>query len=193
MELELVPHVGTGRFRFGMSVEDARAAVAEGGLFRTVSSDEEPGQIVLTHDGSERNVVLGFTKGALSGVELYRFRNEAADVRVLLDGMDVFRTPGEDLFEQPAERGHTIEENDLGFDALPELDVILANQSSYAYPVDEVDTAAPEYPVIPGVSLGSTRQTSQEVSRDAGGLPSCVTSVLVGGRDHYGVRHGERG
>jgi hypothetical protein len=137
MELELVPHVGTGRFRLGMSVEDARAAVAERGLFQTVSSAEEPGQIVLTHDASERNVVLGFTNGALSGVELYRFRDEDADVRVLLDGLDVFRTPGEDLFEQLAERGHTIEENDLGFDALPELNVILANQSSYAYPVGE--------------------------------------------------------
>jgi hypothetical protein len=137
MELELLPHVGVARFRLGMSVEEARAAVEEWGVFRTASSDEEPGQIVLTHDAYELDVVLGFTKGALSGVELWRFRNEDADVRVLLDGLDVFRTPSEDLFEQLAERGHTVEENDLGFDALPELKVILANQSSYEYPVDE--------------------------------------------------------
>ncbi|CAM5726000.1 hypothetical protein SALBM311S_02886 [Streptomyces alboniger] len=83
------------------------------------------------------NFVLGFTKGMLSGVELWRFRNEEADVRVLLDGLDVFRTPSEELFEQLAERGYTIEENDLGFDALPDLKVILANHSSYEYPVDE--------------------------------------------------------
>lgn len=137
MELELLPHVGVARFRLGMSVEEARAAVEEWGVFRTASGDEEPGQIVLTHDAYGMDVVLGFTKGALSGVELWRFRNEDADVRVLLDGLDVFRTPSEDLFEQLAERGHTIEENDLGFDALPELKVILANQSSYEYPVDE--------------------------------------------------------
>ncbi|GGW55904.1 hypothetical protein GCM10010503_36270 [Streptomyces lucensis JCM 4490] len=137
MELELVPHVGVGRFRLGMSVDEARAAVERWGLFRTVSSDEEPGQIGLTHDESRLNIVLGFTKGALSGVELFRFQDEDADVRVLLDGLDVFRTPSEDLFEQLAERGHAIEENDLGFDALPELKVILANQSSYEYPVDE--------------------------------------------------------
>ncbi|MFF9090356.1 hypothetical protein ACF1BE_28935 [Streptomyces sp. NPDC014991] len=137
MELELLPHVGVGRFRLGMSVEEARAAVEAWGLFRAVSIDEEPGQIGLTHDESRLNIVLGFTKGALSGVELFRFQNEDADVRVLLDGLDVFRTPSEDLFEQLAERGHTIEENDLGFDALPALKVILANQSSYEYPVDE--------------------------------------------------------
>ncbi|GGS52363.1 hypothetical protein [Streptomyces cinerochromogenes] len=137
MELELVPHVGVGRFRLGMSVGEARAAVEEWGVLRTVAGDEEPGQIVLTHDDSETDIVLGFGSGMLSGVELVRFRKEDADVRVLLDGLDVFRTPSEDLFEQLAERGHTIEENDLGFDALPELKVILANQSSYAYPVDE--------------------------------------------------------
>ncbi|MEU7412375.1 hypothetical protein AB0B40_24155 [Streptomyces sp. NPDC042638] len=137
MELELVPHVGVGRFRLGMSVEEARAAVEGWGLFRTASSDEEPGQIGLTHDEYRLNIVLGFTKGALSGVELFRFQDEDADVRVLLDGLDVFRTPSGDLFEELAERGHTIEENDLGFDALPELKVILGNQSSYEYPVDE--------------------------------------------------------
>ncbi|MEW2510466.1 hypothetical protein [Streptomyces sp. NPDC046870] len=137
MELELVPHVGVGRFRLGMSVDEARAAVREWGLLRTAADDEEPGQIVLTHDDSQMDIVLGFSRGTLSGVELIRFRKEDADVRVLLDGLDVFRTPSEDLFEQLAARGHTIEENDLGFDALPELKVILANQSSYEYPVDE--------------------------------------------------------
>ncbi|MFF4571501.1 hypothetical protein [Streptomyces sp. NPDC001410] len=137
MEIEIRPHVGVGPFRLGMSVEEARGTVQERGLFRTVASDADPGQITLTHDASRLSVVLGFTKGALSDVELFRFQNEDADVRVLLDGLDVFRTPSEDLFEQLAERGHTIEENDLGFDALPELKVILANESSYEYPVDE--------------------------------------------------------
>ncbi|QTD99907.1 hypothetical protein [Streptomyces cyanogenus] len=137
MDVEIRPRTGAGPFRLGMPAGEARAAVEERGLFRTVAADEEPGQIVLTHDDSRMDIVLGFSKGALSGVELIRFRNEAADVRVLLDGLDVFRTPSQDLCEQLAERGHTIEENDLGFDALPELKVILANQSSHEYPVDE--------------------------------------------------------
>ncbi|MGW2747007.1 hypothetical protein [Streptomyces sp. NPDC001450] len=137
MDIEIRPHVGVGPFRLGMSVEEARGTVQEWGLFRTVASDPDPGQITLTHDASRLSVVLGFTKGALSDVELFRFRNEDADVRVLLDGLDVFRTPSEDLFEQLAERGHVFDENDLGFDALPELKVIFANQSSYEYPTDE--------------------------------------------------------
>ncbi|MER5959357.1 hypothetical protein [Streptomyces longhuiensis] len=137
MELELLPLVGVGPLRLGMSAQEARDAVQAWGLLRVASSDPEPGQILLKHDASGLNVMLGFTKGALSGVELFRFLDEDADVRVLLEGLDVFRTPSVDLFELFAERGHEITENDLGFDELPELRVVLANQSSYEYPVDE--------------------------------------------------------
>ncbi|MFI8791343.1 hypothetical protein [Streptomyces sp. NPDC055105] len=137
MALELLPLVGVGPLRLGMSAQEARDAVQAWGLLRVTSSDPEPGQILLKHDASGLNVMLGFTKGALSGVELFRFFDEDADVRVLLDGLDVFRTPSVDLFELFAERGHEITENDLGFDELPELKIVLANQSSYEYPVDE--------------------------------------------------------
>ncbi|MBL1087506.1 hypothetical protein JK359_37135 [Streptomyces actinomycinicus] len=140
MDADIRPHVGVGPFRLGMPVAAARAAVEEWGVVRTVSGDAQPGQIVLTHDESRLNIVLGFTGGALSGVELFRFLHEDAGVRVTLDGLDVFRTPSEDLFEQLAQRGHTIEENDLGFDALPELKVILANRSSHEHPVGEDGT-----------------------------------------------------
>ncbi|WP_326715558.1 hypothetical protein OG758_47290 [Streptomyces sp. NBC_01474] len=137
MALELLPLVGVGPLRLGMSAQEARDAVQAWGLLRVASSDLEPGQILLKHDASGLNVMLGFTKGALSGVELFRFFDEDADVRVLLDGLDVFRTPSVDLFELFAERGHEITENGLGFDELPELKIVLANQSSYEYPVDE--------------------------------------------------------
>ncbi|MFJ4921812.1 hypothetical protein [Streptomyces sp. NPDC088725] len=102
-----------------------------------MSSDPVPGQIQLTNDEFRLNIMLGFSKGALSSIELFRFRNEDTDVRVVLDGLDVFRTPSAALFEQLAERGHTIEEDDMGFDGLPELNKRLANQSSYEYPTDE--------------------------------------------------------
>ena len=46
-----------------------------------------------------------------------------------------------------------------------------------------VDMSQPEYPVIPGVSLAFTRQTSRDIEGDADGLPRCVTSVLVGAKD----------
>ncbi|MFF1690081.1 MULTISPECIES: hypothetical protein [unclassified Streptomyces] len=86
-----------------------------------------------------------------------------SSTRVLLAGDEVFTTPAQDLFARAAERGWTI------------------------------DTSQPGYPVIPGVSLGFTRQTSQDVERDADGLPRCVTSALVGGEDYYNYRYENHG
>ncbi|MFF9090358.1 hypothetical protein ACF1BE_28945 [Streptomyces sp. NPDC014991] len=74
----------------------------------------------------------------------------------------MFRTPAAELFRRAAARGWT------------------------------VDASHPEHPVIPGVSLAFTRQTSQQVPRDAEGLPLSVTSVLVGGKDHYEYRRDNR-
>ena len=59
--------------------------------------------------------------------------NEKLDLAQLWTGIRVFGR----FFELFAERGHEITENDLGFDELPELKIVLANQSSYEYPVDE--------------------------------------------------------
>ncbi|MGN5379583.1 hypothetical protein BIV25_20660 [Streptomyces sp. MUSC 14] len=101
---------------------------------------------------------------AVTAVELWwPGEGRTSRTRVLLDGDDVFGTPAEELFRRAAARGRP------------------------------VDTSAREYPVIPGVSLGFTRQTSQEVPRDADGLPLYVTSVLVGGRDYYDAQDGARG
>ncbi|MFF7357556.1 hypothetical protein ACFZA1_33780 [Streptomyces filipinensis] len=136
MEAEIRPHAGVGPFQLGMPAAEVRDMVQRQRLLRAVPGDERPGRIVLTHDDARMDVVLGFTKGALSGVELFRFQNEDADVRVLFDGLDVFRTPSGDLLEQLAERGHAVEENDLGFDALPELNMILAHRGSHEHPVD---------------------------------------------------------
>ncbi|MFJ8646420.1 hypothetical protein ACIRNI_09875 [Streptomyces sp. NPDC093546] len=138
MDIELLPHVGAGPFRLGMPVEEARQAARElGHLTHGGEENAEPGQIVFTHEESRSHVVLGFTKGLLSQVELWRFRNEDADVRVTLEAIDVFRTPHEELQQRLAERGHPVEEDDLGFDAVPDLDIIFANESSYEYPTDE--------------------------------------------------------
>ncbi|MET7620645.1 hypothetical protein [Streptomyces sp. NPDC005408] len=138
MEMELLPHVGVATFRLGMSAEEATRAAEELGLLATgAEAESDPGQILFTHDEFRMNFTLGFIKGALGNVEVWRFRNEDADVRVTLDGLDVFRTPSEELLQQFEERGHTTEENDLGFDALPDLKVIFANNSSFEYPVDE--------------------------------------------------------
>ncbi|MER6251845.1 hypothetical protein ABT224_10790 [Streptomyces sp. NPDC001584] len=51
-----------------------------------------------------------------------------------------------------------------------------------------MDAEDPENIVVPGVSLGFTRQTSQEVPRDGQGLPISFTSVLVAGKSCYDFR-----
>ncbi|TLQ42526.1 hypothetical protein [Streptomyces marianii] len=98
---------------------------------------DAPGQVLCEHVESQTELNLGFTKGALTDVHVYRFRVEHADVAVVLDGLDVFRTPGEELLERLEERGHTVERNDDGVDTLPDLRVILSNESSLDHPMDE--------------------------------------------------------
>jgi hypothetical protein len=134
VNVDLLPHVGVGAYRLGMSVEEARAEAQHWGRPSARSKSEaEPGQIVVTHDESEMNIVLGFTKHVLAHIEVWRFRNEEADVHVTLEGLDVLRVPSEELQERLEARGHTVEENDMGFDAVPDLKMIFSNASSYEY------------------------------------------------------------
>ncbi|MGW3208683.1 hypothetical protein [Streptomyces sp. NPDC001135] len=86
----------------------------------------------------------------------------SSSTRVLLEGDEVLTAPAAMLFQHAAQRGWT------------------------------ADTSQPEYPLIPGASLGFTRQTSQEVERDADGLPRYVTSVLVADKDYCNYRYRDR-
>ncbi|GHF53446.1 hypothetical protein GCM10010218_38670 [Streptomyces mashuensis] len=85
-----------------------------------------------------------------------------SSTRVLLDGDDVFTTPARTLMRRAAARGWT------------------------------VDDADPEQVCMPGVSLGFTRSTSQEVPRERGGLPVCFTSVLVADEHYYDFLYKDR-
>ncbi|MEV1020252.1 hypothetical protein [Streptomyces sp. NPDC050264] len=139
MELVLLPHVGAGPFRLGMTVDEARAAAR--GLGRIAGQEADaprPGQLVVVHDGFGLDHTLGFRSGRLVQVEVWRFRDEDADVRVTLDGTDVFRTRHKKLRKRLGDLGHTVETEyrDMPCDALPELNVILANESSFEYPTD---------------------------------------------------------
>ncbi|MGW8454901.1 hypothetical protein ACWGLO_25810 [Streptomyces niveus] len=139
MILAVLPEVGVGTIRLGMSVREAVGVVRELGFASSYSPDrgEVPGQVLCEHGESGTDFTLGFTKGALTDIHLYRFRVEDADVTVVLDGLDVFRTPSEELLERLMELGHAVEQNDSGVDILPELKVILSNESSFEYPMDE--------------------------------------------------------
>ncbi|MEU3074952.1 hypothetical protein [Streptomyces laurentii] len=98
---------------------------------------DTPGMVLCAHEGYRADLTPSFTRGRLTAIEVRRFRDEGADLRVTLDGLDVFRTPSDDVPARLAERGHVVEEDDLGFEAVPELGVIFANHSSFGYPRDE--------------------------------------------------------
>ncbi|GGS92006.1 hypothetical protein GCM10010222_36890 [Streptomyces tanashiensis] len=72
--------------------------------------------------------------------------------------------------------------------------VLLGQVDVFRTPADELLKGLPahdadgEDPFVPGLSLGFTRRTSQEVPRRPDGLPLGFTSVLVGGADYYDHR-----
>ncbi|GGW62460.1 hypothetical protein GCM10010503_44710 [Streptomyces lucensis JCM 4490] len=164
MDLVLDPPRGVAPLRLGMTLDEAVAAVSGWGEPRVL---RRPGRNSAKVSASLDGVgVQALLEGgpAVTAVELWwPGEGRESATRVLLHGDDVFRTPAVELFRRAALRGRP------------------------------VDTSRPEHPVIPGVSLGFTRQTSQEVPRDAGGLPVYVTSVHVGGRDYYDHLRADRG
>ncbi|MEU3448455.1 hypothetical protein AB0H29_14700 [Streptomyces thermolilacinus] len=156
MDLVLDPPRGVGPVRLGMTAEEALAAVAPWRTPRTRPADGLPEAIFTACREIGVNIHFEGPGDAVTAVELWwPGEGRTTDVRVLLEGDEVFTTPADELFRRAEGRGWT------------------------------VDRTEPEYPFVPRVSLGFTRQTSQEVPRTRGGLPLYVTSVLVGGEDYY--------
>ncbi|QIJ63459.1 hypothetical protein [Streptomyces sp. JB150] len=141
MDVELVPHVGVAAFRLGMPFDDAMAeARTWGRVEHSPEGGRPPGKYVVVNETYQFEFVLLFEaedKEELTGIEVWRFRDEAADIRFLLEGIDVFRTPADDLPEILEERGHQVVESDYGFEEVTDLGLRFANNSSFDYPVDE--------------------------------------------------------
>ncbi|MFB8031418.1 hypothetical protein ACFC5Z_00340 [Streptomyces sp. NPDC056004] len=161
MDLVLDPPHGVAPLRLGMTLEEAVAAAPrEWGGAGVVRRSKGDAVAEWTLDHVGVQAMVEEGGGVVTAIELWwPGEGRASGTRVLLDGDEVFTTPAQELFARAADRGW------------------------------RVDTSQPEYPVVPGVSLGFTRQTSQEVERDTNGLPRCVTSVLVGAKDYYDYRY----
>lgn len=135
MEVQLNPHIGAGPFRLGVPWAEAVATARAVGD-ANVSETEVPGPKKASVTMPQFSIVLVSDEGeVLNGIEINRFRDENADVRVLLNGVDVFRTPSEELMETLQEWGHRLEE-EYALE-VPDLALIFANESSYEFPVDE--------------------------------------------------------
>lgn len=99
-----------------------------------------PGKYVVIDDRYQFEFVLLFEsddREVLTGIEVWRCRDEAADIRFFLEGIDVLRTPAEELPEVLVERGHEVVESNYGFEEVTDLGLRFANNSSLEYPVDE--------------------------------------------------------
>lgn len=157
MILELLPGAGVATLRLGMSpAEGVRAARDLGFAPSDPDYGDAPGQVFCEHEQSRTAVNLGFAKGVLTDIHVHRFQVESADVTVVLDELDVFRTPAEPLLERLAERGHAVVQNDDGVHTLPGLKVILSNESSFEYPMDEEgDPVFFDYALVTSVDFGA--------------------------------------
>ncbi|WP_329622404.1 hypothetical protein OG357_19825 [Streptomyces sp. NBC_01255] len=103
--------------------------------------------------------VLLEEENTVTAVELWwPGEGKETPTRVLLDGQDVFRAPADAVLDHLAAQGRRVHDADG------------------------------EDPFVAGLSLGFTRRTSQEVPRRPDGLPTCFTSVLVGGESYYDFR-----
>ncbi|MET3988050.1 hypothetical protein [Streptomyces sp. PvR034] len=157
MDLILDPPNGVEPLRLSMTFDEAMAAVLPWGEPRVIGgTPTRPKRRALgSFDG------VGYTAffdegGHLTAVELWwPGEGKTSSTRVLLDGHDVFAAPAEEILQQVRARGWT------------------------------ATAADTESLVVPSVSLGFTRQTSQQVPRDDAGLPVSFTSVLVAGTHYY--------
>ncbi|MEU6159442.1 hypothetical protein [Streptomyces sp. NPDC047130] len=154
MDLVLDPPRGVAPLRIGMTLDEALAAVAgwaEPKVFR-----REDAVTVSTSCGGVGVEVLLEDGRRVTAVELWApGGGRRSDVRVLLDGDDVFTTPAERILARARERGRRIRADEPG------------------------------HPLVPGVSLGFTRETSQDVPRDPSGSPIHFNAVLVAAEDYY--------
>ncbi|MFG2236324.1 hypothetical protein ACGFNX_41145 [Streptomyces sp. NPDC048723] len=159
MDLVLAPPVAAGPVRLGSTYEEALVAVRPWGEPRVVGPTSRRARRLMADAGGVGCTVLFDAQDRVSAVELWwPGEGGRSTTRVLLEGHDVFTSPAGSVLAGLRGRGWT------------------------------VDAADPENVVVPGVSLGFTRRTSQDVPRDGQGLPVSFTSVLVGGRNYYDFR-----
>ncbi|MEC4016974.1 hypothetical protein [Streptomyces sp. H27-D2] len=156
MDFAIDPPNGVSPLQIGMGYEQALNAISMWGTPKTSGPHAHTSTVKLRVDYHSLDIVAHLEDGeTLTAIELWRFDGDEPDVRVLLDGIDLFRTPAREVLRQQAERGRRVDESD------------------------------PENAVIPDVTLAFTRDTGQEVPREPDGLPLYFTSILVANEEYY--------
>ncbi|MEU3693398.1 hypothetical protein [Streptomyces narbonensis] len=151
MQFVLDPPRGVAPVRLGMTLDEAVAAVSGWGAPRVYRADavRDFDPVSTEYHGIGFQMALERDHRVTAVTVWGPDEDEALDVQVLLDGLDVFRTPADEILAHAARNGRHVNDED------------------------------PEAPYVPGVTLAFTRATSQDVPRGATGLPIRFTSVLV--------------
>ncbi|MFE2164431.1 hypothetical protein ACFXB3_05085 [Streptomyces sp. NPDC059447] len=156
MDLLLAPPTAAGPVHMGSSYAEVLTALRPWGEPRVIGPTSRRARRLMGDFDGVGYTVFFDAEDRTTAVELWwPGEGRQSTTRVLLDEHDVFTAPADTLLAELRERGCT------------------------------VDAENPENVLVPGVSLGFTRQTSQEVPRDGQGLPVSFTSVLVAGKSYY--------
>ncbi|GAA3196796.1 MULTISPECIES: hypothetical protein [Streptomyces] len=156
MDFIIDPPNGVSPLQIGMSYEQALEAISAWGEPSVSGPYAHTSTVKIRVDHHSMDIVAHLEDAeTVTAIELWRFENDAPEIRVLLDDVDVFRTPAREVLRQQSERGRTVDESD------------------------------PESPEIPNLTLAFTRETGQDIPREKDGLPLYFTSVLVAGVDYF--------
>lgn len=156
MDFILSPPHGVSPIVIGMEYEEALQAVSEWGVPEISGPRTRRPSVRFILSRGTMDIIVHLEKGdRVSAIEFWRFEGDEPDLRVLLDGVDVFRSLADDILQGYRSHGYQVDDSDL------------------------------ENPTVPGVTLGFTRETAQDVPRDSSGLPLHFTSVLVAPADYY--------
>lgn len=136
MDVQLRPHEGIGPFNLGTSLDTTQsiAESLEGArVERDVTSGGEEVRLFVRLPLFEYTIASSHGD-VVNSVAVWRYTDESADVHVLLDGLDIFRTPSDELDETLRSRYTVTEE--FAFE-VHDLAMIFANHSSFEYPQDD--------------------------------------------------------
>ncbi|MFD8638523.1 MULTISPECIES: hypothetical protein [unclassified Streptomyces] len=162
MDLLLAPPTAAGPVHLGSPYEEVLTVLRPWDEPRMIGPTSRRARRLMGDFDRVGYTVFFDAEDRTTAVELWwPGEGRQSTTRVLLDGHDVFATPADRVLAELRERGWTVDAED------------------------------PEHVFVPGVSLGFTRQTSQEVPRDGQGLPVSFTSVLVAGKSYYDFRYAQ--
>ncbi len=150
-DIHLDPPSGVPPVLMGMPFEQAAEAAAAWGEVRVVGPLAHDPTVKIQALGDDFDVIAVVKDGrTVNAVDVSAPEDEDSALRVLLRGVDVFRTPARQLLEMFSGMGY------------------------------HIDVSNPEEPVVLDLTIVFSRWTSQDVPRDPeDGLPRFFTAVLV--------------